>query len=156
MIKAYLSELSGTIDDVMERGFLPALAPDLLTLLTLKKELADLEASMPAAEAEKFGSEEIKTWVAEMKNTDGTTGEHWSLAQTTAVGREMGLNFQDFAKECWWAAMNMVYSDYYPAAQKFGVDRTDFYAALALDFLRDPDGKSPKNKLKNYYFHVVA
>ena len=51
MIKAYLSELAGTINDVVDKGFRPALAPDLLTLLKLKKELADFEASMPAAEA---------------------------------------------------------------------------------------------------------
>ena len=51
--------------------------------------------------------------------------------------------------------LNMMYSDYYPAAVEFGVDRPEFYAALAKAFLMDKDGPGATKKLMEYYEHVV-
>ena len=51
--------------------------------------------------------------------------------------------------------MNMMYSDYYPVAVEFGLNRPEFYAALAKAFLVDKDGHGPERKLMKYYEHVV-
>ena len=51
--------------------------------------------------------------------------------------------------------MNMMYSDYYDVAQKFGVNVTEFYAELARAFLMDKDGPGPEEKLCAYYRCIV-
>ena len=76
-------------------------------------------------------------WAAAMRNADGTTGPHWTMEQTTAV------------------TMNMMYSDYYPVAVEFGLNRPEFYAALAKAFLLDKDGPGPEQKLMAYYEHIA-
>ena len=47
--------------------------------------------------------------------------------------------------------MNMMYSDYYDVARKFGVNAPEFYAELARAFLMDKDGPGPEEKLCAYY-----
>lgn len=51
--------------------------------------------------------------------------------------------------------MNMMYSDYYPVAVEFGLNRPEFYAALAKAFLLDKDGPGPEQKLMAYYEHIA-
>ena len=91
-------------------------------------------------------------WAAAMRNADGTTGPHWSMGQTDAVANITGVH----VKSCvWWAAMNMMYSDYYDVARKFGVNVPEFYAELARAFLMDKDGPGPEEKLCAYYRCIV-
>lgn len=53
--------------------------------------------------------------VAKMENEDGTTGQHWTINDTTTVANQYGISFnpRKYNKYDWYVAMNMVYSDYY-------------------------------------------
>lgn len=103
-------------------------------------------------EAEGFTEEDAKAWTAKMENEDGTTGPHWSMSQTDAVANITGVH----VKSCvWWAAMNMMYSDYYGVAAKYGLDRPEFYADLAKAFLMDKDAGGPEAKMAGYYHGIV-
>lgn len=94
-------------------------------------------------EAEGFTEDDAKAWTAAWRNEDGTTRPHWTMGQTDAVANITGVS----VKSCvWWAAMNMMYSDYYGVAAKYGIDRPEFYADLAKAFLmvRTPEGRKKK------------
>jgi hypothetical protein len=52
-----------------------------------------------------------------------------------------------------YAVMNAMYADYHKVAKKFGVDRDEFYACMAIAFIEDPDAVD--NKVEEYYKHVV-
>lgn len=79
--------------------------------------------------------------VSNMKNKDGSIGEHWSRETTDRVLESRGYEFN----HCdWYVALNMIYSDYYKSGRS-----DDTYIELAYDFLSDEDG--PENKMKKYY-----
>lgn len=88
-------------------------------------------------------NEELATsWVNEMKNKDGSVGEHWSKVQTDQYAG-------NYDKWDWYAAMNMIYSDYYNP--KFD---TSTYIELAKDCIGDKD--VGEGKLLRYYMYVVC
>ena len=101
-----------------------------------------------------FTREDAETWAAKMQNADGTTGPHWTMDQTSAVADARGIP-HDIPRWAWGVAMNMMYSDYYDVAAEFGVNRPEFYAALAKAFLMDKDGPGPEEKLCAYYRCIV-
>ena len=94
-------------------------------------------------------------WAAAMRNADGTTGPHWSMDQTSAIADGMGVQETDIPRWAWGVTMNMMYSDYYHVAVEFGLNRPEFYAALAKAFLLDKDGPGPEQKLMAYYEHIA-
>ena len=102
-----------------------------------------------------FTEEDAKAWTARMKNADGSTGPHWTMEQTTAVAESMGIQAPVAPRWAWGVTMNMMYSDYYPVAVEFGLNRPEFYAALAKAFLLDKDGPGPEQKLMAYYEHIA-
>ena len=106
-------------------------------------------------EAEGFTEDDAKAWTAKMENEDGTTGPHWTMEQTTAVAESMGIQAPVVPRWAWGVTMNMMYSDYYPVAVEFGLNRPEFYAALAKAFLLDKDGPGPEQKLMAYYEHIA-
>ena len=87
----------------------------------------------------------LKKAVDKMQNEDGTTGPHWSVEQTTQVGKVNGVSFTNFNEYDLNYAMNMMYSDYY------GVVNNDVssYVKLAKKFLEDKD--APIGKAYKYY-----
>ena len=99
-----------------------------------------------------------KSWVKSMVITDGserTTGEKWSIDQTTEVGNKLQNNWNVINKWEWYAVMNAWYSDYYKTAKEFEVENeAEFFGMLAMDFFFDEDAKC-KNPF-NYYFTFVA
>lgn len=101
--------------------------------------------------AETFTEADARAWVSEMENEDGSTGEHWTQEQTTAAARSIGADLSAVGTAAWYAAMNMIYSDYYSVAHEYGLDRPDFYAKLAQAFLMDKDAGGPKRKIAAYY-----
>lgn len=103
--------------------------------------------------SEEFDREAAMHWMEHMENADGSTGPHWTMDQTTAVADSLGI--REIRPWAWGVAMNMMYSDYYPVAVEFGLNRPDFYAALAKAFLLDKDGPGAEEKLLRYYTHVV-
>ena len=72
-----------------------------------------------------------------------------------AVAAAMDVRFEHISAWCWNATMNMMYSDYYNTAMKFGVCTPEFFGELAKEFLFDKDGPEPKEKLAAYYRGIV-
>lgn len=103
-----------------------------------------------------FDRETAMQWAANMQNADGTTGPHWSMDQTSAIADGMGVQETNIPRWAWGVTMNMMYSDYYPVAVEFGLNRPEFYAALAKAFLLDKDGPGPEQKLMAYYEHIAS
>ena len=95
---------------------------------------------------------DAKAWTAKMENEDGTTGPHWTMGQTDAVANVAGVHVD---KLTFWACLNMMYSDYYSVAAKYGLDRPEFYADLAKAFLMDKDAGGAEAKMAGYYHGVV-
>ncbi len=118
--------------------------------------LRDLEIMevQNAAEAE-FDRKAAMHWAERMQNADGSTGPHWTMDQTSAIADSMGIQEHEIPHWAWGTAMNMMYSDYYPVAVEFGLNRPEFYAALARAFLLDKDGPGPERKLMEYYEHIA-
>lgn len=113
------------------------------------------ERSLCGGSAEKLTKADAESWVAGMVNADGSTGEHWPIDQTTAAAESIGLTWDALTPWCWWAAMNMIYSDYGEIAMRYGVSTPEFFADMAKAFLFDKDGPGPKAKLALYY-HDIA
>lgn len=108
-------------------------------------------------DTELFTREDIENWKRDMINDDGTRGEHFTKEQVEQAARQLGIKMDEVGGEkVFCLAMNMVYSDYCGVAQKFGVDRPDFYAELAKAFLKDKDFHGePEEKLYLYYKFIV-
>lgn len=85
--------------------------------------------------------EDAKHWASQMQNADGTTGPHWTPDQTSSVmtQRELSFDRPDF-----FAAMNMMYSDYCMVAKSYSADNPNFYADMAAAFLDDKDAANDK------------
>ena len=99
-----------------------------------------------------FTEREAERWAKHMKNDDGSTGPHWTLEQATAVANSIGVHTDPWV---WFAALNMEYSDGFAVAQKYGLDRPEYYADLAKAFLFDKDGGGPETKIAGYYHGIV-
>lgn len=100
-----------------------------------------------------FTEADAREWTARMENTDDTTGPHWPMVQTTAIMVSRGYHYDPAV---WYAAMNMIYSDYYKTAKKHGVDTQDYYTDMTAAFLDDKDAKGPKEKTSAYYHYVAS
>lgn len=94
--------------------------------------------------------EMAETWVSKMENADGSTGAHWTMEQTKQLQSQKGIGLDPVK---FWVAMNMMYSDYFLAADKAGIGTPDFYADMAKAFLVDKDARP--DKLDRYYCAVV-
>lgn len=105
----------------------------------------------------KLTKEQVKKWIDEMENEDGTTGAHWNEQQAEQLAQKIGAKFEDFSKETFWACLCMVYSDYCATLEHYGMNKPEIYACLAKDFLEDEDypGKDGNEKLAAYYFYVL-
>lgn len=107
-------------------------------------------------EKAEFTHADAKEWLAAMENADGSTGAHFPLDKTTAVAKQLGIAFGDkFTDWEFNVVMNMMYSDYCKTAQKFGVDKPEYYAMLAKDFLMDDDSVDAKEKIAAYFDGIV-
>ena len=100
-----------------------------------------------------LSEEDMHKWQKSLKNNDGTKGEHFRKEQITPLIKQMNIDVQSMGgEEIFCLAMNMMYSDYCKTAKEYGVDKPDFYAKLAKDFLQDKDfGGEPEEKLWLYY-----
>ncbi|MGM9763485.1 MAG: hypothetical protein ACI3ZQ_05660 [Candidatus Cryptobacteroides sp.] len=89
-------------------------------------------------------------WTAKMENEDGTRGAHWSYEQIAQLMPQKNI-------ECdpaeFYAAVNMMYSDYCKVAKQYNINTVDFYFAMAKAFLDDKDAE--ENKIYRYYEYIV-
>ena len=98
----------------------------------------------------KMDRQTAEDWTRRMKNEDGTTGAHWTMEQAEQVMRQHGIQCEPAE---FYAALNMLYSDFCEVFKKHGVNKIDFYADMAKAWLGDKDAVS--DKLSAYYEYVV-
>ena len=98
----------------------------------------------------KMDRQTAEDWTRRMKNEDGTTGAHWTMEQAEQVMRQHGIQCEPAE---FYAALNMLYSDFCEVFKKHGVNKIDFYADMAKAWLDDKDAVS--DKLSAYYECVV-
>ena len=126
-------------------------------LVLLHKALKCLEGGAGTAAYVRCGTDEhltkaqVAAWVGAMKNADGTHGGHWSMEQTEAVRKQRGIECDPVM---FYAAMNMMYSDYCKAVEKASACSLDLYAYMAKAFL-DDEGAAP-DELERYYYFVAV
>ena len=72
------------------------------------------------------------------------------MDQVKTVMQQRGIDC-DLPK--FFAALNMIYSDYVSVAKKLGISNIDFYVGMAQAFLDDKDAGT--DKLMRYYHSVV-
>ena len=96
--------------------------------------------------------DDARRWAEKMKNADGSSGPHWTIAQTEQVKRENGMrcNAAEF-----FAVMNAIYSDFCVALKECGISEhnTDCYAKLAHAWINDQDAE--EGKAKRYLEFIV-
>lgn len=97
-----------------------------------------------------FTRQTAEEWMARLQNEDGTTGPHWTFEQAKQLMAQKGIA-QDPVE--FWAALNMVYSDYCKVMKKVNANTVDAYAGLAEAFLNDKD--AGPDKLSRYFEYVV-
>ena len=83
-----------------------------------------------------FTEEDARKWVAHMDPP-----ARWTMEQTTAVMHQYGYDHEPWI---FYAVMNMLNSDMGRSMARYGADRTEIWAALANDWLSDPDAVPDK------------
>ena len=154
-MKEYIEKLYTKLNEAMEKPVTLGSAEEVWLYAKTICRLEKLHGNHDEPEAATFDRETAMQWAANMQNADGTTGPHWTMEQTTAVAESMGIQAPVVPRWAWGVTMNMMYSDYYPVAVEFGINRPEFYAALAKAFLCDKDGPGPEHKLMAYYENIA-
>ena len=147
----YIEELKRQMHEIMERQVTLGRAEEITVYADAICALHKMGSHEDGEDTE-FTREDAEKWVSHMENEDGTTGPHWTIAQTDAVANVAGVHVD---KLTFWACLNMMYSDYYSVAAKYGLDRPEFYADLAKAFLMDKDAGGPEAKMAGYYHGIV-
>ena len=154
-MKEYINKLYHKLHEAMEKPVTLGSAEEVGLYAKTIRRLEQLDCRADQPEAEAFDRETAMQWAEQMQNADGSTGPHWTMEQTTAIADSMGIHEHEITRWAWGVTMNMMYSDYYPVAVEFGLNRPEFYAALAKAFLLDKDGPEPERKLMAYYEHIA-
>lgn len=99
---------------------------------------------------ESFNRQTADEWMSRIKNSDGSTGPHWTYDQSKQVMEQRKINC-DPAQ--FYATLNAVYSDFGAVAKKHGVSNIEFFADLARAWLEDKD--AVPDKAAAYYAYIV-
>lgn len=148
-IKAYKAKLCEALEACMAE---PVCSRSVGSCTMLMDALCKADKITMEPEAFTFTEDDARRWTEHMENDDGSMGAHWTLEQTTAVANSIGVHVDPWI---WFAALNMEYSDNFEVAQKYGLDRPEYYADLAKAFLFDEDGGGPEAKIAGYYHGIV-
>ena len=148
-IKAYKAKLCGALEACMAE---PVCSRSVGSCTMLMDALCKADKITMESESSTFTDDDARRWTEHMENDDGSMGAHWTLEQTTAVANSIGVHVDPWI---WFAALNMEYSDNFDVAQKYGLDRPEYYADLAKAFLFDKDGGGPEAKIAGYYHGIV-
>ena len=156
-MKKYIEELKKQLQEVMERPASLGRAEEVTVYADAICALHKLGGDhfRESTKMMEFTEDDAKAWTARMQNADGSAGPHWTMEQTTAVAESMGIQAPVVPRWAWGVTMNMMYSDYYDVAVRYGVNRPEFYADLAKAFLLDKDGPGPEKKLMEYYENIA-
>ena len=148
-IKAYKAKLCEALEACMAE---PVCSRSVGSCTMLMDALCKANKITMESEASTFTEDDARRWTEHMENDNGSMGAHWTLEQTTAVANSIGVHVDPWI---WFAALNMEYSDNFEVAQKYGLDRPEYYADLAKAFLFDKDGGGPEAKIAGYYHGIV-
>ena len=153
-MKQYIEELKKQLQEVMERPASLGRAEEVTVYADAICALHKLGGDhfRESTKMMEFTERDAKAWTDRMENTDDTTGQHWPMEQTTAVMRSRGLHYDPAV---WYAAMNMIYSDYFKTAKQHGVNTVEFFADMTDAFLDDKDAGTPEEKISAYYHCIV-
>ena len=154
-MKEYIEKLYTKLREAMEKPVTLGSAEEVGMYAKTIRRLEKLDCRADEPDAAAFDRETAIHWAEHMQNADGSTGPHWTMEQTTAVAESMGIQAPVVPRWAWGVTMNMMYSDYYDVARKFGGNVPEFYAELARAFLMDKDGPGPEEKLCAYYRCIV-
>lgn len=149
-MKEYMDKLYHKLHEAMEKPVTLGSAEEVGLYAKTIRRLEQLDCRADEPDAAAFDRETAIHWAEHMQNADGSTGPHWTMEQTSAVADASGAG-HDIPHWVFGVTMNMMYSDYYDVARKFGVNVPEFYAELARAFLMDKDGPGPEEKLCAYY-----
>ena len=153
-MKEYVEKLYTKLHEAMEKPVTLGSAEEVGLYAKTIRRLEKLDCRADEPDAAAFDRETAIHWAEHMQNADGSTGPHWTMEQTSAVADASGIP-HDIPRWAWGVTMNMMYSDYYDVARKFGANVPEFYAELARAFLMDKDGPEPTKKLMEYYEHIA-
>ena len=145
-MKEYIEKLYGELHELSTQPVCRRSVEEAAEIAELICVLEKLERKCDFTEAD------AREWTARMENTDDTTGPHWPMEQTTAVMVSKGYHYDPAV---WYAAMNMIYSDYFKTAKKHGVNTVEFYTDMAEAFLVDKDAGGPEEQISAFY-HCIA
>ena len=148
-IKAYMAKLCEALEACMEE---PVSSRSVNSCTMLMDALCKAEKLTMEHGSSTFTEADARRWTEHMENDDGSKGPNWTLEQATAVANSIGVHVDPWI---WFAALNMEYSDGFDVAQKYGLDRPEYYADLAKAFLFDKDGGGPEAKIAGYYHGIV-
>lgn len=104
--------------------------------------------SQKGQEPEPLTEKKVEKWVKGMVNEDGTKGAHFGRDQAELL---RNAHCQQCDKLEFYAAINMMYSDYCKVAKQMSADRPEFYAHMAKAFLEDKDAEPDKLALYMQY-----
>ena len=155
-MQEYIDKLHQEMHKVTECPVSLGRAEEITVYAKAIKALEHLQAGAYHHGCDGISPDEAQRWVDQMQNADGSVGAHWTMEQTDAVAEDRGVSPDDVSRWAWGVTMNMMYSDYCGVAAEFGVDRPEFYAALAQAFLMDKDAPAPEEKLCEYYKHIAS
>lgn len=96
--------------------------------------------------------EKARHWVEHMKNADGSRGGRWNYEEIRQYAQNFGITGEEEVIE-FFAMINAMYSDYCKVAQKFGVNKPEFYGSLAKAWMDDKDAVEDKTAV---YFDCIA
>lgn len=96
--------------------------------------------------------EKAEKWIRGMRTRDGKPLQHVPIAEVQRIAPNYGIDGENRLVE-FWTVTNMVKSDYQDVGKKYANDSVDFYAALAKDWLNDPD--AVEEKLAMYKRYIV-
>lgn len=145
-----MNRIKHEIDEILEKDhFCLKDIEELFYLSEIYKNLKDEKTDHYI----KMTPELAEKWVHHMKNSDGTTGEHWSMDEIENVKNARGIT--DVSTAVYYAVMNMLYSDYSAALEKYGVgDTPNAWADMTEAWIYDKD--AVKNKTSLYYEYIVC
>jgi hypothetical protein len=100
---------------------------------------------------------DMKRWKKMLKNSDGSTGEHFSAEQMHDVIHHVGAKFEEYDEADLCMVANMLYSDLGEALRPLMPKEKEpmVYAKMARYWLEDEDGPKGAEKLALYYYCIV-
>lgn len=155
-IKVYMDKLEESIIKFMDNPVSQRNAEAVDSMVQCWQRLDNVLTSWKSHDGtEMLTQEAVEEWAHNLSNDDGTVGAYWTMVQTTDVGNNLGVDFEDIEKYEWYITMNMLFSDYGAVATAYGVNNPQFFGELAKSFLYDDDGGEPSEKLCGYYKAIV-